>query len=107
MAISDTTMRKLIGIDKDLKRAQNIDLGSSRGSHTNLMFALSKSMGLGLVHAAVHGGLAAMGGGGFGNLVAQHALTSGAAKVNVLTLGRKVRKHLAPGPQGENWLNGP
>ena len=107
MAISDTTMRKLIGIDKDLKRAQNIDLGSSRGSHTNLMFALSKSMGLGLVHAAVHGGLAAMGGGGFGNLVAQHALTSGAAKVNVLTLGRKVRKHLAPGPEGENWLNGP
>ena len=51
MGISDDTMHALINIDKDLKRATNIDLGKSRSSQTNLFGALAQATGIGLAHA--------------------------------------------------------
>ncbi len=51
MGISDDTMHALINIDKDMKRATNIDLGKSRGSQTNLFGALAQATGIGLAHA--------------------------------------------------------
>jgi|tagenome__1003787_1003787.scaffolds.fasta_scaffold20394004_2 hypothetical protein len=100
-------MQKLIAIDKDLKRSMNIDLGDPRGSPTNLMFALSQQMGLGLVHAAVHGAVAASGAhaGGVGHLLARQGVEGAVTRVNALTLRRKVRRSLAPPPTGENWLS--
>jgi hypothetical protein len=105
MSIPDSTMRKLIAIDHDLKRGLNIDLGKGRGSPTNLLFALSQAMGLGLVHAAVHGGVAAMGGGGLGNIFAQQGLSAAQQKILLANMRRNVRKHLAPPPQGPTWLS--
>jgi hypothetical protein len=88
-----------------LKRGLNIDLGKGRGSPTNLLFALSQAMGLGLVHAAVHGGVAAMGGGGLGNIFAQQGLSAAQQKILLANMRRNVRKHLAPPPQGPTWLS--
>jgi hypothetical protein len=82
----------------------NIDLGDPRGSPTNPLFALSQSMGLGLVHAAVHGGRAAVGGDGIGNIAAQAALKGAGDRINALNLRRHVKRHLAEPPPGENWL---
>lgn len=45
MDISDATMRTLINVDKDLKRAGLIKMGAPRGSQTNLLGALSNSIG--------------------------------------------------------------
>jgi hypothetical protein len=36
-----------------LKRSMTVGLGGARGSPTNLLFALSQQMGLGLVHGGV------------------------------------------------------
>lgn len=54
MDISDQTMRSLINIDTDLKRAGLIKLGSAAGSPTNLLGALAESAGLDAAHSALH-----------------------------------------------------
>jgi hypothetical protein len=51
MDISDQTMRSLINIDTDLKRAGLIRLGSARGSPTNLLGALAEQAGLDAAHS--------------------------------------------------------
>ena len=52
MSISDGTMRSMIAIDTDLKRAGLIRLGAAAGSPPNLLGALSESLGLGAAHMA-------------------------------------------------------
>lgn len=53
MNISDETMRSLINIDNDLKRAGLIRLGAAAGSPTNLLGALAEQVGLSAAHSAV------------------------------------------------------
>jgi hypothetical protein len=55
MDISDQTMRSLINIDTDLKRAGLIKLGAAAGSPTNLLGALAQTAGLDAAHSAVGG----------------------------------------------------
>lgn len=50
MNISDDTMRSLINIDNDLKRAGLIKLGAAAGSPTNLYGALAEKVGIGAAH---------------------------------------------------------
>jgi hypothetical protein len=104
MAIPDSTMQKLIAIDKDLKRSLNIDLGKARGSPTNLLFSLSKSMGLGLVHAAVHGGVMLAAPHGVANILAEGAMRGAESRIGAWNLGRAVNRHLAEPPPGRNFL---
>jgi hypothetical protein len=53
MSISDDTMRSLINIDTDLKRAGLIKLGGAAGSPTNLLGALAESTGIKAAHSAL------------------------------------------------------
>jgi hypothetical protein len=99
MDISDATMRGLIDIDKDLKRASNIDLGKARGSGTNLFGALAQSLGLG----AAHLGMAAATTGPVGNLLLQGAANTVGKLTGNALLNRKVRKGLAPPPGGYTY----
>jgi len=105
MSLPDSTMQKLIAIDKDLKRANNIDLGKARGSPTNLLFTLAQQMGLGAAHAIVHGGLAATVGPGAANVFAHQALGGVQAKIGQYRLQRRIRKHLAEPAPGPNFLD--
>lgn len=95
MDISDETMRGLISIDTDLKRAGQIDLGKARGSPTDLFGTLAKGMGIVGAHV---GALATS--PGIGNLVVQNALKSGDAMLGNLRLRSQTKKHLAPPPGG-------
>lgn len=53
MSISDETMRSLINIDNDLKRAGLIKMGGALGSPTNLLGALAERVGMGAAHSAL------------------------------------------------------
>ncbi len=100
MDIPDETMRGLLNIGKDLKRADNIDLGKARGSPTNLLFSLAKGTGIGMAHAAFS---AMPGTTGVGNILLQGALdAAGKATGNVL-LRRRVNRSLAPPPGGYDY----
>jgi hypothetical protein len=103
MDIPDDTMAGIINIDKDLRRAGNIDLGKARGSPTNLYFEVAKALGLGVAHASV----AALGGAGFTNLALQHGLKIGESKLAGRRLNKLVQKHLTPPPGGFNALRPP
>jgi hypothetical protein len=94
MSISDATMRALINIDTDLKRAGLIKLGSAAGSPTNLLGALAQSMGLGAAHLAV-GNVAP----GLGNLALQGGIKALAGPLAKYRLDKLAAKHLAE-PEG-------
>lgn len=96
MDIPDSTMAQLINIDKDLKRAGNIDLGKVRGSPTNLFFEVAQAIGL----AGVHAGVAVTGAGGFGNVMAQQALHITGNKLGRYRLNKLTNRALAPPPGG-------
>ena len=89
MDISDATMRVLINVDKDIKRAGLIKVGAPRGSQTNLMGALADKIG-GAVAMHVVKGVPVVGklAGGL-----KDAYTE-------FDLDRMLKKHLAPPPGG-------
>ena len=103
MDIPDETMTSLIDIDKDLKRAGNIDLGKARGSPTNLYFEVAQALGLAGAHAIV----GASGAGGVGNLFLQQGLNIAAPKIRGWRINSLTQKHLAPPPGGYNALQPP
>jgi hypothetical protein len=94
MSISDGTMRSLINIDTDLKRAGLIKLGSAAGSPTNLLGALAETIGLGGAHAIV--GAATH---GVGNFVLNAGIKAVAGPMAKYRLDKLTAKHLAP-PEG-------
>jgi len=96
MDIPDDVMRGLINIGKDLKRADNIDLGKARGSNTNLLFTLAQGTGIGMAHLGV---AAATQGSGIGNLLLQGAINAGRSATGNVLLRRAARKGLAE-PRG-------
>jgi hypothetical protein len=100
MSISDDTMHGLINIDKDLKRATNIDLGKARGSETNLFFTLAKATGLGLSHA---GAAALSGGNPTASLLLQGAINQGHRITGNVLLRRAVRRGLSPPAEGFDY----
>jgi hypothetical protein len=100
MSISDDTMHGLINIDKDLKRATNIDLGKSRGSQTNLFFTLAQATGLGAAHL---GAAALSHGNPTANLFLQGAMNQAGKMTGNLLLRRAVRKGLSPPPGGYDY----
>ena len=100
MGISDDTMHALINIDKDLKRATNIDLGKSRGSQTNLFGALAQATGIGLAHA---GALAISHGNPTANLFLQGALGTAHKMTGNVLLRRAARRGLAPPDEGFDY----
>lgn len=100
MGISDETMRGLIMIDKDLKRASNIDLGKARGSNTNLLFALAQAGGIGAAHLAI---AAATEGAPLANLMLHGALKKGGELTGNVMLRRAVRRGLNPPPGGYDY----
>jgi len=100
MSISDDTMHGLINIDKDLKRATNIDLGKARGSETNLFFTLAQATGLGAAHA---GAAALSGGNPTASLLLQGAINQGHRITGNALLNRAVKKGLAPPPGGYDY----
>lgn len=108
MDIPDETMRGLIAIDTDLKRAGQIDLGKARGSPSNLFGVLAKDMGIGLAHA---GTVALTGGNVTGNILLQGAIQGGSNLLNRARLNTLTRKHLNPPPGGwqppANYLTPP
>jgi hypothetical protein len=100
MSVSDDTMHGLINIDKDLKRATNIDLGKSRGSQTNLFFTLAQATGLGAAHL---GAAALSHGNPTANLFLQGAMNQAGKMTGNLLLRRAVRKGLSPPPGGYDY----
>jgi hypothetical protein len=100
MDITDDTMRGLISIDNDLKRAGNIDLGKARGSPTNLFFEVANGLGLAGAHAIM--GASPL--GGIGNVMMQQGMHVIAPKIRSYRLNSLVRKHLAPPSEGYNPL---
>jgi hypothetical protein len=94
MSISDGTMRSMINIDSDMKRAGLIKLGAAAGSSTNLLGALAETMGLGAAHMAV--GAATH---GVGNLVLNAAIKAVSGPIQRARLDALAAKHLAP-PEG-------
>ena len=100
MGISDDTMHALINIDKDMKRATNIDLGKSRGSQTNLFGALAQATGIGLAHA---GALAISHGNPAANLFLQGALGTAHKMTGNVLLRRAARRGLAPPDEGFDY----
>jgi hypothetical protein len=88
MDISDATMRSLLNIDADLKRAGLIKLGAAAGSPTNLLGALAESAGINAAHSVV-GSIP-----GIGPLLKTGKEALGKYKLDKLT-----EKHLAP-PEG-------
>jgi hypothetical protein len=100
MAIDDDTMHGLINIDKDLKRATNIDLGKSRGSQTNLFFTLAQATGLGAAHL---GAAALSHGNPTANLFLQGAMNQAGKMTGNALLRRAVRKGLSPPPGGYDY----
>jgi ddrB-like ParB superfamily domain len=88
MDISDQSMRALINIDTDLKRAGLIKLGAAAGSPTNLLGALAEKAGLNAAHAIV-GKIPGVGG----------LLSEGAKYFSDRKLIADTAKHLAP-PEG-------
>lgn len=81
MDISDQTMRALINIDTDMKRAGLIKLGAATNSSTNLLGALAEKAGLNAAHSIVSkvpvvGGLVSEG----AKYIADRKLTADAAK---------------------------
>lgn len=88
MDISDQTMRSLINIDTDLKRAGLIKLGAAAGSPTNLLGALAEKAGLSAAHEIV-GKIPVVGG----------LLSEGQKYLAQRKLFADTAKHLAP-PDG-------
>jgi len=87
-------------IDKDLKRASNIDLGKARGSNTNLLFALAQAGGIGAAHLAI---AAATEGAPLANLMLHGALKKGGELTGNVMLRRAVRRGLNPPPGGYDY----
>ena len=85
MDIPDETMQKLINLDMDLKRARLINLGKPRGSPTNMLRALSHSLGIETAHKV----LGAMPGVG-------SFIKAGTDLYNQHQLDTLTAKHLAP-----------
>lgn len=94
MNISDETMRSLINIDNDLKRAGLIKLGAAAGSPTNLLGALAGTMGLAGAHAVV-GHMAP----GIGNIILHAGANAATSTIGKYRLDKLTAKHLAP-PEG-------
>jgi hypothetical protein len=94
MSISDDTMRSLMNIDNDLKRAGLIKLGAAAGSPTNLLGALAGRMGLGAAHM-VAGHLAP----GIGNMILHAGGDAAMGALGKYRLDKLTAKHLAP-PEG-------
>ncbi len=88
MDISDDTMRSLIGIDTDLKRAGLIKLGAAAGSPTNLLGALAERLGMSGAHSVL-GSIPAVG----------PLLKAGKDLYDQHQLENLTQKHLAP-PEG-------
>lgn len=88
MDISDQTMRALINIDTDLKRAGLIKLGAAAASPTNLLGALAESAGVDAAHSVL--GVVP----GIGPL-----LRTGQKYLAQKQLEKLTKKHLAP-PEG-------
>lgn len=88
MDISDKTMRSLINIDKDLKRASLIKLGAAAGSPTNLLGALAESAGIDAAHSVL-GAIPGVG----------PVIKGLKGAVQQYQLDRETAKHLAP-PEG-------
>lgn len=85
MDISDGTMRALINIDKDLKRAGLIKMGTAAGSPTNLLGALAQSAGIDAAHSML-GSVPGIG----------PILKTGADFMAKRRLDALIEKHLAP-----------
>lgn len=101
MDIPDGMMRGLINLDKDLKRASNIDLGKARGSPTALYLTVANALGLGgmgLAHSLV--AAAGQAHGGVGNIILQRSMNAAKDKVGSLRINALTNKHLAPPPGG-------
>jgi hypothetical protein len=102
MDIPDEVFGKMLDINDDLKRAGRIDLGSPRGSPTNLYFELAN--GLGIVGA--HSLMQAAGGGPVGSLLMQGGMDAVRQKLANFRLNRLVDNALnyppqAPPPAGQ------
>jgi hypothetical protein len=103
MDIQDSTMQTLLDINKDLKRAGNINLGAPTGSQTNLMGALAEAGGLG----AAHIGAMAIAGPGMGNVLLQGAVNVGKRVGGNYLLRKHTAKALAPPKGGYRPLQNP
>lgn len=88
MDISDKTMRAMINIDADLKRAGLIKLGGAIGSPTNLLGALAENLGVGAA-SKVAGKIPVVG----------PLLEAGTDLLKQHQLNNLTKKHLAP-PEG-------
>lgn len=104
--IPDSTMMKLIAIDKSLKRANNIYLGQSLGSPTHQLFSIAHAAGVGLTHLAAHYG-AHMAAGPIGNIGLKMATDWASQKLSQAQLQKLVNQHIAPGTPGPEWLRPP
>jgi hypothetical protein len=96
MDIPDQVFGKLMDINDDLKRAGRIDLGSPRGSPTNLYFELAN--GLGIVGA--HSIMQAVGGGPVGSAVLQGGISALKQRLANMRLNSLVERSLNYPPQG-------
>ena len=96
MDISDETMRSLINIDNDLKRAGLIRLGSAAGSPTNLLGALAGRLGIDGAHTL----LGAVPGVG-------HMIKAGKELYDQRQLEKLTAQHLAPPEGGYVYPNAP
>lgn len=88
MDISDATMRTIIDVDKDLKRAGLIKVGAPRGAQTNLLGSLAASLG---VKAATKVAQAIP--------VVGRFVKEGSEAMSQYRLDQLTKKHLAP-PEG-------
>ncbi len=93
LSIPDETMQKLIDINRDMKRAGNINLGKAYGSPTNLRGEVAKGMGLAGAHIA-----AFTAGGPFGNMLLKGATDYGVPFFKGRKLSRLSQQHLAEPP---------
>lgn len=92
-SLPDETVQQLIAIHRDLKRANNIELGEARGSPTNLRGAVASAIGMPMAHAAAGAVLGPM-----GNAALHAGMKVVEPMLGARRLGRLTDEHLAPPP---------